>query len=151
LDEPEPIVLVKALQSSTVQLEALFWVDARRFSRGRVRSAVLRLSLAAFVEEGISMPDDAREILFPEPLTMRLMRGRDGAEERLEAEARQQARSEARRSVQQRAHTRAGATAEGSLASEVATLQEQADASGATNADGGLLERGTPQDDAAAG
>jgi small conductance mechanosensitive channel len=150
LDDPEPIVLVKELGSSTVQLEALFWVDVKRYSRGRVRSTLLRLTLAAFVEAGISMPDDAREVLFPEPLTMRLLRDRD------DERAARQAEGEARRAEQKdlrRREQRASAhsPAEGSLASEVATLQEQADASGATEADGGLLERGAPQDDAAAG
>jgi len=151
LDDPEPIVLVKELGSSTVQLEALFWVDVKLYSRVRVRSTVLRLALAALVEAEISMPDDAREVLFPEPLTMRLLRGRESERAEREAEnaARREARADTRRNAQ-RARSGADATAEGSLASEVPTLQEQADASGATDADGGLLERGAPQDDAAA-
>lgn len=149
LDDPEPVILVKELGSSTVQLEALFWVDVRRYSRGRVRSTILRLVVSAFVEAGISMPDDAREVLFPEPLTMRILRGRDDerADSRSEDVARRAAPSEARKRDQRLS---AAPPAEGSLESEVATLQDQADASGATDADGGLLERGAPEDDSVA-
>lgn len=66
LDDPPPMVLVDALASSTVNLKAHFWIDGRTLSPLRVRSSALRLIKRALIEHGISMPDDAREIIFPQ-------------------------------------------------------------------------------------
>lgn len=66
LNDPEPMVLVDALGASTVNLKAHFWIDGRAYSVDRVRSAVLRLIKRALVERGISMPDEAREVIFPQ-------------------------------------------------------------------------------------
>ena len=71
LNEPQPMILVDTLGSSTVNIVAYYWVDIRHFSMLKVKSSVLRLVKKALTEAGISMPDDAREIIFPEgvPLT----------------------------------------------------------------------------------
>ncbi|MDY8109889.1 mechanosensitive ion channel family protein [Fulvimarina sp. 2208YS6-2-32] len=66
LHEPPPMVLVDALGSSTVNLKAHFWIDGRTLSPLRVRSSALRLIMRVLVENGISMPDEAREIIFPD-------------------------------------------------------------------------------------
>jgi small-conductance mechanosensitive channel len=65
LDDPPPMVLVDALGASTVNLKAHFWIDGRTLSPLRVRSSALRLIKRALTEHGISMPDEAREIIFP--------------------------------------------------------------------------------------
>ncbi len=71
LAEPPPMVLVDALGASTVNLKAHFWIDGRSLSPLRMRSSALRLIKRGLVEHGISMPDEAREIIFPQgvPLT----------------------------------------------------------------------------------
>lgn len=66
LAEPQPMVLVDTLGSSTVNLIAYYWIDVRRYSLLKVRSSIMRQMKAALTEAGISMPDDAREIIFPE-------------------------------------------------------------------------------------
>ena len=66
LTQPPPMVLVEALGASTVNLRAHFWIDGRTLSPHRVRSSALRLIKRALVEHGISMPDEAREIIFPQ-------------------------------------------------------------------------------------
>ncbi len=66
LNDPEPMVLVDALGAATVNLKAHFWIDGRTYSVDRVRSAALRLIKRALVEHGISMPDEAREVIFPQ-------------------------------------------------------------------------------------
>ncbi|MEF2551624.1 mechanosensitive ion channel family protein [Aurantimonas sp. A2-1-M11] len=66
LDEPPPMVLVDALGASTVNLKAHFWIDGRTVSPHKVRSSALRLIKRVLVENGISMPDEAREIIFPQ-------------------------------------------------------------------------------------
>lgn len=66
LHEPAPMVLVEALGSSTVNLRAFYWVNVRDYSVLKVKSSILRLMKKALTDAGISMPDDAREIIFPE-------------------------------------------------------------------------------------
>lgn len=65
LADPEPLVLVDALGSATVILQIYFWIDITQYSQFKVRSALIRLVKVAFEESGISMPDEAREIIFP--------------------------------------------------------------------------------------
>lgn len=65
LDDPEPMVLVDKLGAATVDLRIYFWMDAGKHSIIKVKSAVMRLVLRAFLEEGISLPDEAREVVFP--------------------------------------------------------------------------------------
>lgn len=65
LDDPEPIVLVESLGAATVNLRAYFWVNIETYNLLKVRSAVIRLTKVAFDEAGISMPDEAREVVFP--------------------------------------------------------------------------------------
>jgi small conductance mechanosensitive channel len=66
LDDPEPLVLVEELGAATVNLRVLFWIDIARYSQYKVRSAVIRLTKSAFDSNGISMPDEAREVIFPQ-------------------------------------------------------------------------------------
>ncbi len=72
LKDPEPSVLVDGLGASTVQLRIYFWLNGREHSWLKVRSSVIRLVKVAFQKNGISMPDVAREVIFPRgvPVTM---------------------------------------------------------------------------------
>ncbi len=78
LNEPSPMILVDTLGSSTVNVIAYYWVDIRRFSLLKVKSSVLRLVKKSLTEAGISMPDDAREIIFPEGVPLSRDLGVDG-------------------------------------------------------------------------
>ena len=66
LPDPEPQVLVDNLGAATVNLKVLFWVNGEENSAAKVKSAVIRLIKRAFDEAAISMPDEAREVVFPE-------------------------------------------------------------------------------------
>lgn len=72
LSEPEPSVLADSLGKSTVNLRVYFWINGREHSWLKVRSSVIRLVKRAFQKHGISMPDEAREVVFPQgiPITM---------------------------------------------------------------------------------
>jgi small-conductance mechanosensitive channel len=72
LNEPEPWVLVDTLGQATVNLRVYFWINGRQHSLAKVRSSVIRLVKRAFQAHGISMPDEAREVVFPQgiPITM---------------------------------------------------------------------------------
>lgn len=65
LKEPEPWILVDKLASSTINLQFYYWVDGSKHNLFKVKSSVLRLVKAAYEAENISMPDEAREIVFP--------------------------------------------------------------------------------------
>lgn len=72
LSAPEPSVLVDSLGKATVNLRVYFWINGRKHSWLKVRSSVIRLVKRAFQKHGISMPDEAREVVFPQgiPITM---------------------------------------------------------------------------------
>lgn len=65
LNDPEHLVLVDSLGSATINLQIYFWIDGSQLSWTKVKSSVVRLVKRAIVEAGISMPDEAREMIFP--------------------------------------------------------------------------------------
>jgi small-conductance mechanosensitive channel len=73
LKDPEPLVLVENLNKATVDLRIYFWLDGRQHSLLKVKSSVIRLVKRGFQEAGISMPDEAREIIFPDGVAVRLI------------------------------------------------------------------------------
>ncbi len=72
LKDPEPWVLAEELGKATVNLRVYFWLNGEQHSWLKVRSSVIRLVKRAFQDHGISMPDEAREVIFPRgvPVTM---------------------------------------------------------------------------------
>ncbi|MFA3790071.1 mechanosensitive ion channel family protein [Aliiglaciecola sp. SL4] len=70
LKEPEPQVLVDNLASSTVNLRVYFWIDTHQHSLLKVSSLLMRTILNEFEQAGISMPDDAREVIFPDGIKL---------------------------------------------------------------------------------
>lgn len=71
LDDPEPAALVDELGPSTVDIRVHFWFDGRSYSVFKVRSSLMRQVKLALQEAGISMPDPAREIIFPQGVPVR--------------------------------------------------------------------------------
>jgi small conductance mechanosensitive channel len=78
LNDPEPVALVDDLGASTVTLSVQYWVDGNAYSILKVRSAVMRQVKRALQDAGITMPDEAREIIFPNGVPIRRM-GADNA------------------------------------------------------------------------
>ncbi len=76
LDDPEPSVLVDGLGKSTVNLRVYFWLNGREHSWLKVRSSVIRLVKVAFQKRGISMPDEARGVVFPKGIPVTLIDGK---------------------------------------------------------------------------
>lgn len=73
LNDPEPAVLVDSLGRSTVNLRVYFWLNGHENSWLKVRSSVIRLVKLAFQKQGISMPDEAREVVFPQGIPVTLL------------------------------------------------------------------------------
>lgn len=72
LGSPAPSVLAESLGKATVNLRIYFWINGREYSWLKVRSSLIRLIKRAYQENGISMPDEAREVIFPQgiPIVM---------------------------------------------------------------------------------
>ncbi|MCA9171932.1 MAG: mechanosensitive ion channel [Planctomycetales bacterium] len=76
LNDPEPLVLVDELGASSVKLSVLYWIDANQHSDIKVKSALLRLTKNALIEAGVGLPDEGREIIFPQGVPVILERER---------------------------------------------------------------------------
>lgn len=72
LSDPEPSVLADSMGQATINLRVYFWLDGREHSWLKVRSSVIRLVKLAFQQHGISMPDEAREVIFPRGIQIEL-------------------------------------------------------------------------------
>ncbi|MEQ8209737.1 MAG: mechanosensitive ion channel family protein [Lacipirellulaceae bacterium] len=115
LEKPEPSVLVDSLGASTVNLKLWFWVDTEEYDGLKVRSAVIRKVKAAFEEAGLTMPDEAREIIFPKAVPIQM----------LSEQEKRSAREETKPKPTP-ADASDTSEAEGGLHSEAETIKEQA-------------------------
>jgi small-conductance mechanosensitive channel len=115
LKEPEPLVLVENLGPSTVNLRVYFWLDGDRHSWLKVKSSVIRLVKRAFQDAGISLPDEAREVTFPQGVPVRMIGGEGAAEQAEPALAKPTAEPET-----------VATKAEAGLQSEAGEIKEQA-------------------------
>ncbi len=128
LDDPEPSALVDELGSSTVNIRVRFWFDGKLYSVFKVRSALMRQVKRALQDAGISMPDAAREIIFPDGVPIRQApagkRGTDAALQSLASESGDAA---------------VATLGEGDLISESGELERQADGADLSDAGENLL------------
>lgn len=72
LKDPEPWVLADGLGPATVNLRVYFWLNGTTHSWLKVRSSAIRLVKRSFQENGIEMPDEARELVFPRGVPVHL-------------------------------------------------------------------------------
>jgi small conductance mechanosensitive channel len=119
LKDPEPWVLVDNLGASTVDLKVYFWLDGRQHSLLKVKSSVIRMVKRAFQDAGISMPDEARELIFPNGVPVRIIEP-----EKLEEGHPGSIQTKVPQAFEESA--RVSTDAEGGLRSEAGEIQEQA-------------------------
>ncbi len=127
LNEPTPLVLVDQLGAATVNLRVYFWVDGSAHSVVKVKSSTMRLVVAALDQAGVSMPDEAREIIFPDGVPVRMVEEKPVTREWIDA-----APTDAPAPAPAPAPAAAPATvteAEDRFESEVVDLERQAKAS----------------------
>ncbi|MDQ6801534.1 MAG: mechanosensitive ion channel [Acidobacteriota bacterium] len=120
LSDPEPSVLVDGLGKSTVNLRVYFWLNGREHSWLKVRSSVIRLVKVAFQKKGISMPDEARGVVFPQGIPVTLTDGK--IELRHDPPIARQPAPQAPSNEAEDVSTKA----EGGLSSEAGVIEEQA-------------------------
>lgn len=118
LKDPEPWVLADNLGKSSVVLRVYFWLDGSQHSWLKVKSSVIRGVKRAYQSAGISIPDEAREMIFPDGVPVRM----------LEAPSSQQSEptSPAAAAAQDPEEPESISEAEGGLSSEAGQIQEQA-------------------------
>lgn len=68
--DPAPMVLVDDLGASTVNIRVYYWFDGWKYSPLKLKSALLRQCKKALTDAGISMPDEAREVIFPQGIPL---------------------------------------------------------------------------------
>ncbi|NCN42459.1 mechanosensitive ion channel, partial [bacterium] len=68
LKDPEFLITVEGLGAATVNLRVYFWFNAVKYSKLKIRSHVIQKTKEALMRAKISMPDDAREVVFKSPL-----------------------------------------------------------------------------------
>ena len=73
VDEPAPLVIVEALGAATVNLRVFYWFDQTTHSALKVSSSVIRLVKQELTEAKITMPDEARELVFPQGVPVQLI------------------------------------------------------------------------------
>lgn len=65
LNDPPPRVLLEELGASTINLLVFVWIDGTKHDVLSVRSSCMRIVKQALLKAGISLPDEAREVIFP--------------------------------------------------------------------------------------
>lgn len=75
LQTPPPAVLVDALGAATVNLRVFFWLDGVRHDYFKTRSSVIRRVKRGLQDAGISMPDESREVVFPDGVPVHTLPG----------------------------------------------------------------------------
>jgi len=106
---------VENLGASTVNLRIYFWLDGGQHSWAKVKSSVIRLTKRAFQEAAISLPDEAREVTFPQGVPVRMIKGEGATEATDQTRAQPPAVPEA-----------VATKAEAGLQSEAGEIKEQA-------------------------
>lgn len=124
LDDPEPLVLVDTLGASTINLKIYFWINGHEHSALKMKSAMMRRILRSLERSGVSLPDEAREIIFPQGVP--LARSRDNQSDAASGESKPINNRCADESVMSADLADEATDAEGDLTSEVSDIREQA-------------------------
>jgi len=127
LEDPKPLVLAEELGSASIVLRVYFWIDGHEHSMLKMKSSVIRLAVDELDAQGVSMPDEAREVIFPQGVPVSL----PGEEGRGPNAAKRGApeRGQARPAHERPSHASSGqlsTEAEGDLDSERDELERQA-------------------------
>lgn len=75
LNDPPPKVLLEELGASTINLIVFIWVDGTTHDVHSVRSSCMRIVKQALMKAGISLPDEAREVIFPNGVPVEMASG----------------------------------------------------------------------------
>lgn len=143
LNDPAPRVLIENLGSATVNLKALIWIDGTKNDLNSVRSSCMRVAKQALLNSGVSLPDEAREVIFPDGVPVLMdanaysggtpvsKEGRGGRVEELKSTSKSATivHPEPSRGTRDQVMEEVASEAEGNMASDVEDLKRQAEKS----------------------
>lgn len=121
LDEPEPMVLVDSLGASMINLKLYFWIDGHKYSVPKIKSAIMRRVVRALERAQISLPDESREVIFPDGFPLP-----SASETPTQASSRVEAQRERDEAVSDSDLADQATDAESDLTSEVEEIKRQA-------------------------
>ncbi len=73
VEDPAPLAIVESLGAATVNLRVFYWFDQTKHSPLKVSSSVIRLVKQELTNAKITMPDEARELVFPNGVPVRMI------------------------------------------------------------------------------
>ena len=73
LTDPEPSVLVENFGAASVNLRVLFWFNIKEINQLRVRSRAMIHIKDILLANGITIPDEAREVVFADTLKIQML------------------------------------------------------------------------------
>lgn len=114
-------MLLEELGPTTQNLRANYWFDSSIYAPNRINSALLRQTKTALVTAGISLPDPAREVVFPSGVPIDFVQGKPGYSGSVEIKPTSR-RHEVQPDPEDKAHAN---QAEGNLSSDVAAVTGQ--------------------------
>ncbi len=79
LTEPEVSVIAESLGAASVNLKILFWFNIKDTNQPRVRSRAMILIKETLLANGITIPDEAREIIFADTLKVQMLDSKEAA------------------------------------------------------------------------
>ncbi len=120
LKDPEPSVLAESLGKATVNLRIYFWINGHEYSWLKVRSSLIRLVKRAYQKYGISMPDEAREVIFPQGIPVEMIGAKPAGTPEVRPDEQRPAESPPEE------NDAASTKAEAGLYSEAGVIEEQA-------------------------
>lgn len=123
LEDPRPLVLAEELGSASVVLRVYFWIDGHEHSMLKMKSSVIRLAVDELEAQGVSMPDEAREVIFPQGVPVNMLANTDEDAGRPQEGSTEVVQDRAARSAAGQLSTEA----EGDLDSERDDLERQAE------------------------
>ncbi|MDT8444805.1 MAG: mechanosensitive ion channel family protein [Desulfuromonadales bacterium] len=91
LKDPEALVLVDQFGAATVNLRVSFWYEGTTYNGPKIKSSVIRLVKRTFEQHGISMPDEAREVIFPQGVPVHMVEHVTKAQAEVEKSSKQHA------------------------------------------------------------
>lgn len=71
--DPESRVILDELGAATVNLRVYVWLDGSKHTPDSVRSSLMRMVKQSLMREGISLPDESREVIFPDQVPVRMI------------------------------------------------------------------------------
>ncbi|MGB7327308.1 MAG: hypothetical protein WBD31_20700 [Rubripirellula sp.] len=77
VNEPPPMVLVESLGAATVNLRANYWYNLDQHSAFNVGSSIIHLVKQTLTDAKFTMPDEARELAFPNGVPVQMIESND--------------------------------------------------------------------------